>query len=151
MQKNTISVFLTIGLAVLIYLGNYLAVSAQTVDETLQLNRQAKFILKNKEEKTLTLNLKKDDFTEISWTDKLERSPNFSIISPSGSDIAKEIYADNPAMFIANETGTYKLIVRFEDIENDKDGQITLSYSNSFKMPKSAKLQRHRKVNGYSI
>lgn len=148
MKKGIIPAFLVIGLTLVF---GIVEVWAQTGDELLKLNRATKFLLKNKEEKVLILNLKKDDFTAIDWRDQLQRLPNFSILSPAGKDISREIYMDGSTMFVAKETGAYKLTMRFDDTDNEINGNVTVSYTNVFKLPKSAKLKRQKKVNGYDV
>lgn len=145
MRQNFYSAVITIILTI----GFCLNVFAQ--DEVLKLNREAKFSLKNKEEKAFVLDLKKGDYTEIGWADSLERFPNFTIISPSGKNITAGNYQENPMPFVAKENGKYRLTVKFDETEENKDGTVSISYSNVFKLPKSAKLKRQKKVNGYEI
>ena len=145
MQQNFYSAVITFILTI----GICLSVSAQ--NEVLKLNQEATFNLKNKESKTFILELKKGDYTEIRWTDSLERFPNFTIISPSGKNITAGNYQENPMPFVAKEDGKYRLTVKFEETEENKDATVSVSYSNVFKLPKSAKLKRQKKVNGYEI
>ncbi len=119
--------------------------------ESLKLNQEAKFTLKNKEAKTFDLELKKGDYTQINWEDSLDRYPDFTIISPNGKNISMGNYEENPMPFVAKETGKYTLVVKFEDTEENKVGNVAVSYSNVFKLPKSAKLMRQKTVNGYQI
>lgn len=119
--------------------------------EELKLNKETNFTLKNKEEKIFSLSLKKGDYTEIRWQDSLERFPNFSIISPGGKNVTEGIYEENPIPFVAKEDGNYKLVVKFEETEETKDANVSVKYSNVFKLPKSAKLKTQKKINGYDV
>jgi hypothetical protein len=142
MRKSLIFAILTF----ILLSSNILAQSVQ-----LKLNQEAKFSLKNKEEKTFDIELKKGDYTEIGWEDSLQRFPNFSVISPSGKNITAGNYELNPFPFVAKEDGKYKLIVRFEETDENKEGSVSVYYSNVFKLPRSAKLKTQKKVNGYDV
>jgi hypothetical protein len=126
-----------------------LSVSAQ--DEALKLNQETKFTLKNKEQKVLTLNLKKGDYTEVHWQDTLATFSSFPIIAPSGKNIAETIYYENSFPFVAKEDGQYKLVFDGEGIEDNKVTEVAVDYTNVFKLPKSAKLKKQKKVNGYEV
>ena len=121
--------------------------------ETLELNREVTFALKTNAEKAFYLNLKKGDLAELFYTDSLNRYPEFSLLAPSGRDLMKEMYILQDAFpFVAPEDGKYRLNVKFyTDQDSGKEAKITIRYTNEFKLPKSAKLARQRKVGGYDF
>src|SRR5215203_4226894 len=124
MKQNFYTIMMT---AILIFLIG-LTVSAQ--DDVLKLNQETKFSLKNKEQKVLLLNLKKGDYTEITWQDTLEKFPSFPIISPSGKNIAQVIYYENSLPFVAKEDGQYKIIFDGEGLEDNKATEVSIEYTN---------------------
>lgn len=123
--------------------------AAQTV--TLKPGQEVKFGLKTKEEKMVSLSLKKGDFAEISWRDSLERYPKFTILSPGGKDILAEAASSDTPAFVAQEDGEYRLTLVFEDSDKTEQGEVRLAYTNVFKLPQGAKLVRQRKANGYDV
>lgn len=120
-------------------------------NDVLKLNQETKFVLKSKEKKVLFLNLKKGDFAEISWTDKFNNLTNFTMLSPGGEEVFETFYSENPLPFVAKEDGQYKLTIEAEESENNAENEVSIVYSNVFKLPKSAKVQRQKKINGYDI
>src|SRR3712207_4315192 len=79
--------------------------------ETLVANREKAFALKADEQKTFYLNLKKGEYAEIFWKDSLDRFPAFSLFTPSGKDLSREVYVLDTMSFVAAEDGSYKLNV----------------------------------------
>lgn len=126
-----------------------LSISAQ--EETLQVNQPTKFILKDKEQKVLHLNLKKGDFTEIKWEDSTNNYPKFTLISPNGKNLSEQYFIDDSMPFVANEEGQYKVIFESGDSDDKSDTEITIKYINVFQLPKTAQLKRQKKINGYDI
>jgi hypothetical protein len=150
MYKSKFLIVFSIGLIILACFAHLYAETS--ADETLIANKEQTFTLKGKEEKTFYLNLKKGEFAEISWNDSLHRFPDFSLFSPSGKNIIEETYVTDSLPFVAVEDGRYRLNVKFDETENENaEAVISLGYTNLFKIPKSAKLRRQRKVNGYDI
>lgn len=140
--------FLTLTILSIIALAD-ISISAQS--EALTANQETTFSLGNKKERSFILDLSKGEYAEIAWHDKLERSLDISIIAPGGIDIVRNLYVDYLIPFVAKEDGKYKLTIKVEEFEDDRSGEITVKFSNVFKLPNSAKLQRRKMINGYDI
>lgn len=120
-------------------------------DERLEVSKEKEFNLNKGEEKRFSLDLKKDDYAEISWKEKGDNDLEVSVKSPSGKKLANTDF--NTAFpFVATENGIYKVSFKPNKyVETVDKWDVTVNYKNVFNLPKSAKLQRQRKINGYDI
>ena len=131
----------------------FLFLSSLTVfsQERLQVNQSTKFVLKNNDRKLLTVNLNEGVFTELSWEYAGGGYPKFTMISPSGKSITEQFLADESLAFVTEEAGEYKITFELNDPENKNDTEVTLKYSDSFRLSKTAKLKKLKKINGYDV
>lgn len=141
--------FFSIG--ILILSANFFTIAAQN-GERLEANKEKEFVLNKNEEKAFTLDLKEDAYAEVFWEEKGNNDLSVSITSPSGRDVLKNVDFNTAFPFVAAESGVYKLLFKPSQYnENIDKWNVKVGYDNVFKLPKSAKLQRQRKINGYDI
>lgn len=120
--------------------------------EKLEANKEKRFVMAKVDEKTFTLELKKDNFAQIYWQEKANNDLMLSIVSPSGKDITKGADYSDSFAFVAAEDGVYKVSFKPNPYsETVQQWDVTAGYKNAFTLPKTAKLQRQRKINGYDI
>lgn len=126
-------------------------VAAQS-DERLEPNQEKKLVLSKSGEKIYALDLKKDDFAQISWREKDNNDLVFSVLTPSGKNLTNGADFTNSFAFVAPENGDYKVSFKPNPYsETVQQWNATVGYKNIFALPKTAKLQRQRKINGYDI
>ena len=127
------------------------SVAAQT-DEKLEANKEKKFAMAKLDEKVFALDLKKGDFADVYWQEKGSNSLNFMVKSPSGVEVTKGGDFMDSFPFVAAENGTYKVYFKPDQYsEGVAQWNMTVGYKNAFALPKTAKLQRQRKINGYNL
>lgn len=126
--------------------------AAAQSEEKLEANKEKQFAMAKADEKVFALDLKKDDFAEIYWKEKSDQSLSFSVKSPSGVEVSEGGDFMNSFPFVAAETGVYKVYFKPDQYsESVAQWNMTVGYKTSFALPKTAKLQRQRKINGYDV
>lgn len=110
------------------------------------------FILTKDASKEFTLNLKRGDYVELEWDNKLQAGywPVLSLLSPAGQELFE---GDNMAVIVPTG-GEHKVVVTLKGSEEAKPyvGQtLNLLYNNALKIPADTIVRETRKINGYEI
>lgn len=119
--------------------------------ELLRPNEIKKFTLQPDATKTLNLNLKKNDFAQISWTAQDTADFDYKIIAPSGKNLLDyAVSLENSFPFVALEDGVYRVETKLNKSESSTGEQsFSVKRESKFVLPSNAKLNANRKINGY--
>jgi hypothetical protein len=126
---------------------------AQPALQELQPNKPITFSLSPEEGRMFPLNMKEDDFAEITWPANDKVNLLFGFIDKNG----KVIHAGNSsesgaAVFIAPKSGLYQFIIKLEPSPDVTGPQnVSLEYKNIFKLPPRSKQMAIRRVNGFDV
>src|SRR5437773_1677696 len=145
----------SICIAVMLALAFVSVAAAQT---RLKADAPERFTLASKgEQKEFAIDLRQDELCDIS-TDATDEMPlSVSLISPSGEALIKDGSLTGGYVFVAGETGAYRLVFK---VQQDLTDEITakligkpvlVRYTHKFTLPKKTVTKATRTVNGYQI
>ena len=133
-----------------------LAASGQTPIR-LTSDKSAKFSIEDRKTHEFSIELKADEICNIT-TDASEDLPLLmELVMPNGNDLKKDIDPNEGYVFVADIPGTYKLVLSIsdgitdEELANLKGKEVSLRYSNKFRLPSGAKTAATRLINGYQV
>ena len=123
----------------------------------LKADAPSKFSIEGKKMHEFVIDLKADEVCNIT-TDATEDLPVLMTVTlPTGEEMAKDIEPNEGYVFVADMSGTYKLVfsvsreIPDEDVAKVDGKQVTVRYSNKFSLPVGAKTVATKNVNGYQI
>jgi hypothetical protein len=99
------------------------------------------------------LAMKQDDYAEIGWKAPEGVYLHFWVVDPSGNELASsDSNFNDSSAFIATRDGDYTFKIQFDKESEAKGTQnISLQYTNKFKLPAGSKQDAIRKINGYDV
>lgn len=150
MRYLTRTILLSVCLAVFSFVP---FVAAQNKAPLLNPNRPVTFSLSPDEEKSFTLQLKKDGIADITWLANDSLILAFGILNSSGKALEVGDSSDSDsALFIAPDDGEYTFVIKFDKSSEIKEAQnVSLEYRNTFKLPIRSKQKDFRQINGYDV
>jgi hypothetical protein len=116
-----------------------------------------KFTLEGKKAHEYMMDLKAEEVCNISTDAPEELLTMMAVNSPNGEALIKDVEASEGYIFIAQTSGTYRVIfspsrgLTDEDIAKQNGKRITVTYSNKFSLPNGAETAAVRNVNGYQV
>lgn len=105
------------------------------------------------ESRSYRLTMRQDDYAEVGWKAPEGVYLHFWITDPTGDELAaSDSDFDDSAAFVAPTDGVYTLKMQFDKESQAKGPQnISLRYTNTFKLPAGSKQDAFRKVDGYDV
>lgn len=105
------------------------------------------------EARSFSLEMKADEYAEITWLVKDNLSLSFGFLDSSGKAVSVgDSSEEDVVVFIAPKTGKYVFVIRCNESEEVVGPQrVSLEYSNKFKLPKGSKQKDIRKINGFDV
>ncbi|MCA1625106.1 MAG: hypothetical protein LC768_04650 [Acidobacteria bacterium] len=97
--------------------------------------------------------MKEDGFAEISWLANDSLILSFDVYDSAKKNLLNANSSeDESVLFVAPKDGIYTLVVRYDKSSEITERQnISLEYSNKFKLPAGTKQKDVRKINGYDV
>ncbi|MGB7207676.1 MAG: hypothetical protein WBD27_03355 [Pyrinomonadaceae bacterium] len=105
------------------------------------------------EARAFSLEMKADDYAEVTWLANDNLVLSFGFLDSSGKVISLgDSTSNDSAVFIAPKAGKYSFLVKY-DKSPELTGQqrVSLEYSNKFSLPKGSKQKDIRRINGFDV
>lgn len=130
-------------------------VAAQEKPPILRPNQPVTFSLEPGSKKSFALQMKEDDFAEITWLAKEGVILSFDIDDSKGKmhkNVSSDDWDGESVLFVAPREDEYTLSVKFDTSSETKERQsISIELDNRFKLPVGSKQKDIRIINGYSV
>jgi hypothetical protein len=154
-MKN--SFWISILEALILSCGIFCAAAHGQTGTKLLVNQPQKFVIDPKRPVELLLDLKAEDLCNITTDATSDLPVLFDLIDPTNTALVKERGLSDGWMFVAEKSGTYRLIVQVQkEFQDDAETAgklngkaITVQYSSKLNLQKNVVPKGIRNINGY--
>lgn len=105
------------------------------------------------EARSFSLEMKADDYAEITWLANESLVLAFGFLDSSGKAISfGDSTSDDSAVFIAPKAGKYTFLIKYDKSpELTGPQRVSLEYSDKFSLPKGSRQKDIRRINGFDV
>lgn len=131
----------------------FASISSAQSPQTFLPGKPLTFSFAPEETRLFVLEMKADDYAEITWLANDNLVLSFAFLDSTGKAVSVgDSISNDSAVFIAPKADRYSFLLKYDESKELTGPQrISIEYSNKFSLPKGSRQKDVRRINGFDI